>query len=131
MPTIRETAEEYFGEEIDIDVSDTDIDMAVCLCHTLGDTNDSMDKFLELLCNNVIVTKFDPENGHMVCDFSGFYRIYSEKIADWIKEVGLVRCGDFADDEPEYELTNITPQLISGNASESLYASLLKVFTEE
>ena len=113
MPTIRETAEEYLGEEIDIDVSDTDIDMAVCLCHTLGDTNDSMDKFLEF------------------CDFSGFYRIYSEKIADWIKEVGLVRCGDFADDEPEYELTNITPQLISGDASESLYASLLKVFTEE
>ena len=68
---------------------------------------------------------------YMVCDFSGFYRIYSEKIADWIKEVGLVRCGEFADDEPEYELTNITPQLISGDASESLYASLLKVFTEE
>lgn len=135
MPTIRETAEEYLGEEIDIDVSDTDIDMAVCLCHTLGDTNDSMDKFLELLCNNVIVTKFVPKTennlAYMVCDFSGFYRIYSEKIADWIKEVGLVRCGEFADDEPEYELTNITPQLISGDASESLYASLLKVFTEE
>ena len=102
MPTIRETAEEYLGEEIDIDVSDTDIDMAVCLCHTLGDTNDSMDKFLELLCNNVIVTKFVPQtdnnSAYMVCDFSGFYRIYSEKIADWIKEVGLVRCGDFADD---------------------------------
>lgn len=129
MPTIRETAEEYLGNEIDIDVCDTDIDMCVCLCHTLGDTSDAMEKFIELLCNNVIVTRFDPENGHMVCDFSGFYRIYREKINKWIDEVGLIRCGDFDDDEPEYELTNITEQLISGNAGENLYASLLKVFT--
>ena len=128
MPTIREVAEEYFGGEIDIDVCDTEIDdLYVAFCYTVGDCNDAYDKFLGLLCDNVIVVKLDTVMNCMTCDFSGFYRIYRDKLNKWIDK-NITR--EFDEDEAEYDLVVCTEALISGGVPEKYYASLLsEVFT--
>lgn len=125
--TIKEAAEEYFGGEIDIDVCDSEIDMMVAFCYTIGDTNDCYDKFLELLSKNVRVVRYDQNDSVMTCDFSGFYRKYRDKLNEWADKYMSIR--EFDEDEVEYDMVLLTEGLVAGFASESTYESLLKVFT--
>ena len=123
--TIKDTAEQYFDGELDIDVCDTEIDMMVAFCYD-GSNNDSYDKFLSILYNNIIVSKFDQITPMLVCDFSGFYRIYKEKLIDWANNY-LDR--EFDDDEVEYDMTIATEGLIAGYFSETAYSKLIKILT--
>lgn len=121
--TIKDVAEQYFGGEIDIDVCDEEVDMMVAFCYD-GATNDAYDKFLEILYNNVVVSRYDEKTPLLVCDFSGFYRIYREELVDWANK-NIYR--EFDDDEVEYDIVLATEGLIAGGYSESQYASLNKI----
>lgn len=124
--TIKEAAEEYFSGEIDIDVCDSEIDMAVAFCYTVGDSSDCYEKFLELLSKNVRVVRYEQNESIMTCDFSGFYRKYRDRLSEWFDKYMFIRV--FDEDEIEYDMVSLTEGLIVGFASESTYESLLKVF---
>ena len=123
--TIKEVIDQYFENgEIDQDVCDTEIDVAVALCYTLGDENDSYEKLLKLLVENVIVERYLSNDTYMVCDFSGYFRIYREKLIPWANKY-LNR--EFDDDEVEYDMAQAIEGLIAGYFSESAYSDLIKI----
>lgn len=121
MPTIKDTAEQYLGGEIDMDVRDTEISMAVCFSYD-GDTSSAYGKFLEILYNNVNVSKYDPDEQMLVCDFSGFYRMYKDQLVDWVKD-NVNRAGVFTS-YIEYDMALATEGLVAGFFSDEQYASL-------
>ena len=122
--TIKDVMEQYFDGEIDQDVCDTEIDVAVALCYTLGDENDSYEKLLKLLVENVVVERYLSNDTYMVCDFSGYFRIYREKLIPWANKY-LNR--EFDDDEVEYDMAQAIEGLIAGYFSESAYSDLIKI----
>jgi hypothetical protein len=124
--TIKEAAEEYFNGEIDIDVCDSEIDMTVAFCYTVGDNSDCREKFLELLSKNVRVVRYEQNESIMTCDFSGFYRKYRDSLSEWFDKYTFFRVSD--KDEVEHAIVLLTKSLIAGVPSESTYESLLKVF---
>lgn len=123
--TIKEAAEEYFNGEIDIDVCDSEIDMTVAFCYTVGDSSNYYEKFLELLSKNVRVVRYEQSESIMTCDFSGFYRKYTDRLSEWYDKHTFFRVNKY---EVEYYIVCMTESLIAGVASESAYESLLKVF---
>ena len=123
--TIKDVIDQYFENgEIDQDVCDTEIDVAVALCYTLGDENDSYEKLLKLLVENVVVERYLANDTYMVCDFSGYFRIYREKLIPWANKY-LNR--EFDDDEVEYDMAQAIEGLIAGYFSESAYSDLIKI----
>ena len=60
----------------------------------------------------------------MVCDFSGYFRIYREKLIPWVNKY-LNR--EFDDDEVEYDMAQAIEGLIAGYFSESAYSDLIKI----
>lgn len=123
--TIKDVIDQYFENgEIDQDVCDTEIDVAVALCYTLGDENDSYEKLLKLLVENVVVERYLSNDTYMVCDFSGYFRIYREKLIPWANKY-LNR--EFDDDEVEYDMAQAIEGLIAGYFSESAYSDLIKI----
>ena len=123
--TIKDVINQYFENgEIDQDVCDTEIDVAVALCYTLGDENDAYEKLLKLLVENVVVERYLPNDTYMVCDFSGYFRIYREKLIPWANKY-LNR--EFDDDEVEYDMAQAIEGLIAGYFSETAYSDLIKI----
>lgn len=123
--TIKDVIDQYFENgEIDQDVCDTEIDVAVALCYTLGDENDSYEKLLKLLVENVVVERYLSNDTYMICDFSGYFRIYREKLIPWANKY-LNR--EFDDDEVEYDMAQAIEGLIAGYFSESAYSDLIKI----
>ena len=123
--TIKDVIDQYFKNgEIDQDVCDTEIDVAVALCYTLGDENDSYEKLLKLLVENVVVERYLSNDTYMICDFSGYFRIYREKLIPWVNKY-LNR--EFDDDEVEYDMAQAIEGLIAGYFSESAYSDLIKI----
>ena len=123
--TIKDVIDQYFENgEIDQDVCDTEIDVAVALCYTLGDENDSYEKLLKLLVENVVVERYLSNDTYMVCDFSGYFRIYREKLIPWANKY-LNR--EFDDDEVEYDMAQAIEGLIAGYFSETAYSDLIKI----
>lgn len=123
--TIKDVIDQYFENgEIDQDVCDTEIDVAVALCYTLGDENDAYEKLLKLLVENVVVERYLSNDTYMVCDFSGYFRIYREKLIPWANKY-LNR--EFDDDEVEYDMAQAIEGLIAGYFSESAYSDLIKI----
>ena len=123
--TIKDVIDQYFENgEIDQDVCDTEIDVAVALCYTLGDENDAYEKLLKLLVENVVVERYLSNDTYMVCDFSGYFRIYREKLIPWANKY-LNR--EFNDDEVEYDMAQAIEGLIAGYFSETAYSDLIKI----
>lgn len=123
--TIKDVIDQYFENgEIDQDVCDTEIDVAVALCYTLGDENDAYEKLLKLLVENVVVERYLQNDTYMVCDFSGYFRIYREKLIPWANKY-LNR--EFEDDEVEYDMAQAIEGLIAGYFSETAYSDLIKI----
>ena len=123
--TIKDVIDQYFENgEIDQDVCDTEIDVAVALCYTLGDENDAYEKLLKLLVENVVVERYLSNDTYMVCDFSGYFRIYREKLIPWANKY-LNR--EFDDDEVEYDMAQAIEGLIAGYFSETAYSDLIKI----
>lgn len=115
--------------EIDMDVSDTEIDMMVALCYDVndeyGDEYPEMRKFLTTLVKNTKIVK-QIDGGYapiLICDFSSFFKPYNEQLKDFFD----MDYSDFDADEAYYEaVANLEP-LISGNASESQYRELNEI----
>jgi len=124
--TIKDVMEQYFDGEIDQDVCDTEIDVGVAFCYSLGDENDSYDKLLKIFAENVVVSSYEPGMSFMPCDFSGYFRIYKEKLIPWANKY-LNR--DYDDDEVEYDMAEAIEGLIAGFYSETAYAELVKILT--
>ena len=123
--TIKDVINQYFENgEIDQDVCDTEIDVAVALCYTLGDENDAYEKLLKLLVENVVVERYLSNDTYMECDFSGYFRIYREKLIPWANKY-LNR--EFDDNEVEYDMAQAIEGLIAGYFSESAYSDLIKI----
>ena len=59
----------------------------------------------------------------LVCDFSGFYRMYREQLVDWVNK-NVNRSGAFSDSYVEYDMTLATEGLVAGFFSDEQYASL-------
>ena len=115
--------------EIDMDVSDTEVDMMVALCYDVnnkyGDEYPEMTKFLTTLVKGTKVVK-QLNGGYapvLLCDFSSFFKPYNEQLKDFFD----MDYSDFDEDEAYYEaVANLEP-LISGNASESQYRELNEI----
>lgn len=109
--------------EIDMDVSDKDIDMMVAFCHDVsgkyGSEYPEMTRFLNLLAKRTKIVKQikGPYEPILVCDFSSALKPYNE---EWKKFFDM-DYSEFDEDEAYYEaVVNLEP-LISGNAGESTY----------
>ena len=115
--------------EIDMDVSDTEVDMMVALCYDVnnkyGDEYPEMTRFLTTLVKGTKVVK-QLNGGYapvLLCDFSSFFKPYNEQLKDFFD----MDYSDFDEDEAYYEaVANLEP-LISGNASESQYRELNEI----
>ena len=108
--------------EIDMDVSDKDIDMMVAFCHDVNSKDNEypeMTRFLNLIAKRTKIVKQveGPYEPTLVCDFSSALKPYNE---EW-KEFFDMDYSEFDEDEAYYEaVVNLEP-LISGNAGESTY----------
>lgn len=126
--TIKEVAEEYFNGKIDIDVCDSEIDIAAAFRHTVGDNSTYREKFLELLSKNVRVVRYKQNGFIMTCDFSGFYRKYRDRLNEWVDKNNKWFTRVWDRDDIEHDIVSLTEGLIDGAALESDYESFLKVF---
>lgn len=109
--------------ELDSDVFDTDIDMAVALVYQpeMEESTDSYDRFITDLCKITQVDRVG-RNG-IVCKFSDALKPFNEQWKD-IFEMGY---SEFDEDEAYYEAVANLEALISGNASDRLYGELCDI----
>lgn len=122
--TIAEVTERLFNNYLDIDVTDTEIDMMVAFVYDPTDnTSDPYYKFIDHLAKHVKVTKI--LNDRLWCDFSGFYKQFNDKINEWYNKYG--GHDEFDEDEGYYDLVLYTESLVSGMANNKTYNELLEV----
>lgn len=115
---------------MDIDVYDTEIDMAVAFVwsvrHEDKDEYDEYDRFLTILADNVEIDKFVSD--WLVCDFSGYFRNFNSELEKLNKDNGWGTI-EFDGDETYYDYVLWLESLISGNESESTYKKINDVLT--
>lgn len=127
--TIAEIAELFYNNNIDMDVYDTEIDIAVAFTFDLNNTDDSYyDKFMMLLAKNVEVNHIGKFG--MTCEFSKYFAQHADKVNKYVKEnIGV--SGGFFDNELYLELTENLESLIAGYGSEDEYKKLCEALTDE
>lgn len=124
--TIAELAEQIWDNNVNIDVVDSEIDMIICLCHTIGDCNNSYEKFLEALCRNVKVVKLNDNNSILVADFSNYFKPFNDKFIEASNEMGWVPIS-FDGDETYYDFVLWLEELIPGNETDKTYSKLISI----
>ena len=75
--TLAEVADNLYGGEIDVDVSDVDIDMAVAFVYnTQNEPEDEYDRFIKILADRTKVVKLVNSSwgDTLVCDFSSVFK---------------------------------------------------------
>jgi hypothetical protein len=122
--TISDYALEHDGE-IDIDVTDTELNILVGFTHTLGDNNSIQEKTLNILCENVKVIR--EEDDFLVCDFSGFFKQYNQQIYDYFMKNRILYIEDVEDSY--LELVEWLPSLITGYITENTCFQIYQIFT--
>lgn len=122
--TIAEVTEKLFDNYLDIDVSDTEIDMMVAFVYDpKDDTSDPYFKFLDHLAKHVKVKTI--RSDLMICDFSGFYKPFNDKINAWYEKEG--GHSEFEGEEGYYDLVLYTEGLVAGYGNNREYTELLEV----
>lgn len=122
--TIAEVTEKLFNNYLDIDVSDTEIDMMVAFVYDPTDSlSDSYFKFLDHLAKHVKVRQIKKDL--LICDFSNFYKPFNDKINKWYDDNG--GHSEFDGEEGYYDLVLYTEALVSGYATEQTYRELLEI----
>lgn len=118
--SIKEYAMNYFDGDIDIDVTDTEVDMLVAFIYDFNEEpKDNYDRFLNLLGERAKVVKVG--NNVLTCDFSSVFKPYEDKLQDFFD----MDYSGFS--EAYYEaVANLEP-LISGNAGEKTYKELIDI----
>ena len=122
--TISDYALEHDGE-IDIDVTDTELNILVGFTHTLGDNSSIQEKTLNILCENVNVVR--EEEDFLVCDFSGFFKQYNQQIYDYFMKNRILYIEDVEDSY--LELVEWLPSLITGYITENTCFQIYQIFT--
>lgn len=115
---------------IDMDVTDTDIDMLVAFVYDpTEEIKDEYDRFLNIIAENVqIDTEYmDKHNVNadrvLVCDFSGYFRNFNSELEKLNKREGW-RTLEFDGDETYYDYVLWLECLISGGTSYETYKKL-------
>ena len=122
--TLKDYAMKFYEGDIDIDVTDTEVDMLVAFVYDFNEEpKDNYDRFLNLLGERTKVVKVD--NNVLTCDFSSVFKPYEDKLQDFFNM-------DYSDfNEAYYEaVVNLEP-LISGNAGEKTYKELIDILTSK
>lgn len=118
---LREYIEEVCDGYIDKDVTDTEVDIWVCLVYNLSDgDSDSYYKFIKWLVDHVEVIR--DSDDILICDFSKAFKPYNDKLKHFFN----MEYSEFDDDEAYYEAVTNLEALISGNATTAQYNALLK-----
>lgn len=123
--TLKEVAMNFYNGDLDIDVYDTEIDMAVAFVYNFKEEpTDYYEKFLKYLADNVQVM-YISSNG-ITCDFSKFFKEAGDKLRNFVIENNW-QSGEFDDNEAYYDMVLCLESLISGNSSESTYKDILEI----
>lgn len=118
--TLKDYAMNYFDGDIDIDVTDTEIDMLVAFVYDFNEEpKDNYDRFLNLLGERTEVVKVG--NDGLICDFSGVFKPYEDKLQGFFDM-------DYSEfNEAWAEAVSNLEALISGNAGEKTYRELINI----
>lgn len=103
--------------EIDLDVTDNEIDILVAFSFDFNDSDDSYySQFMNILANNVEVISFS--GGILNCKFSDYFKKYNDKLADL-----------FEPDEEEAYIKAVADLelLLPGFAGEEIYKKLVDI----
>lgn len=126
--TLYELAKLHQNGCLDMDVTDKEIDMAVCI---IVDTNeepkDDYDRFIDVLARNVKVEWW--RENMICCDFSGLYRKHRKEFADAFDE----NCGgywEFDKDEMEYNMALWTESFVAGCSGMGTYKDLVEILSK-
>lgn len=120
--TLKDYAMNFHEGDIDMDVTDIEIDMLVAFVYDFNEEpKDNYDRFLNLLGERTKVVKVNEWN--LVCDFSSVFKHYEDKLQDFFN----MEYSEFDEAWAEAVL-NLEP-LISGNAGEKTYKELIDILT--
>ena len=103
--------------EIDLDVTDNEIDILVAFSFDFSDSDDSYySQFMNILANNVEVISFS--GGILNCKFSDYFKKYNDELADLFE----------SDDEEAYIKAVVDLELLlPGFAKEEIYKKLVDI----
>ena len=120
--SIKEYAMKFYEGDIDIDVTDTEVDMLVAFVYDFNEEpKDNYDRFLNLLGERTKVVKVG--NNVLTCDFSSVFKPYEDELQDFFNM-------DYSDfNEAYYEAVYNLEPLISGNAGEKTYKELVDILS--
>ena len=103
--------------EIDLDVTDNEIDILVAFSFDFNDSDDSYySQFMNILANNVEVDSFS--GGILNCKFSDYFKKYNDKLADLFEPDG---------EEAYVEAVVNLELLLPGFAGEEIYKKLVDI----
>lgn len=103
--------------EIDLDVTDNEIDMLVAFSFDFNDSDDSYySQFMNILANNVEVESFS--GGILNCKFSDYFKKYNDELADLFEPDG---------EEAYVEAVVNLELLLPGFAGEEIYKKLVDI----
>lgn len=118
--TLKDYAMNYFDGDIDMDVTDTEVDMLVAFVYDFNEEpKDNYDRFLNLLGERTKVVKVG--NNVLTCDFSSVFKPYEDKLQDFFN----MDYSEFNDAWAE-AVSNLE-SLISGNTGEKTYKELVDI----
>jgi len=126
MSTIAEITESLFDNYLDIDVTDTEVDMMVAFVYDPENSlNDPYNKFIDHLAKHVTVNTIKEDK--LICDFSGFYKQYNDKIYDWY--IKNNRPFFSSKDEAYCDLVEMTELLVAGYCTDATYSELYSILS--
>lgn len=118
--SLKEYAMKFREGDIDMDVSDTEIDMVVAFVYNFNNTpEDNYDRFLNLLGERAKVVKNN--DWCLVCDFSSVFKPYEDKLQDFFN----MEYSEF--DEAWAEAVLNLEGLIPGMSGEKTYGELIDI----
>ncbi len=127
--TITEIAKMLYDGDLDIDVYDTDIDIAVAFVYDVTKSPESpYEEFLKILADNVEVQRIDKTG--ITCYFSKFFASFGKKLTDFIAEVEW-ESGEFDPEDYYYDMTLKLESLIAGYATDSTYKLIVELLSKE
>lgn len=127
--TLTEIAKMFYGGDLDIDVYDADIDIAVAFVYTVTDKPQSpYEEFLKILADNVEVQRIDEEG--ITCYFSKYFASFGKKLTDFIGEVEW-ESGEFDPVDFYYDMTLKLESLVAGYATDSTYKLIVELLSNK
>lgn len=118
--TLKEYAMKLHEGDIDMDVTDTEIDMVVAFVYNFNNTpEDNYDRFLNLLGERTKVVKAN--DWSLECDFSSVFKPYEDKLQDFFN----MEYSEF--DEAWAEAVLNLEGLIPGMSGEKTYGELIDI----